>query len=163
MSLFEDETYLYRDTFFVLFEAGNRPSGTAVRDCIATIDEKCLISDLKATDGAFDSVTVKSPHDRAAMDIVFVQGEEVIEQIADLIVDFQQITLTGDEMGKLKSLKTCTARMDVFHFEEASATDSGDMLDPGGLLLVMEKLVGLPWRRTGPAIKNVVVTACRAI
>ena len=33
MSLFEDDAYLYRDTFFVYFKDENRPTTQAVAEC----------------------------------------------------------------------------------------------------------------------------------
>ena len=141
MSLFEDGNYLYRDTFFIHFQAKNRPSAADVQNCLATIDEKYEIEGLKETNGMFESITIRSPHDSSAMDITFVQGEEVTEQVAELLVEFQSISLTGDDMTKLKQLKDCDCRFDIFHFErQSNLPDAEDMLDPGGLLLVMGRL-----------------------
>ena len=138
MSLFEDENYMYRDTFFIHFNGENRPAGKDVQACIAAIDDKYEISDLKETEDGFVSIEVRSPHDSSAMDIIFVEGEEVDEQVKELLVEFQSMTLTGDDMGKLKVLTDCNARLDIFHFERQSAGE--DMLDPGGLFLIMERL-----------------------
>ena len=80
------------------------------------------------------------------MDIAFVTGDEVVEQIQNLILEFRTMTLTGDDREKLENFQQCTARFDVFHFEEQS-NESGnspvEMIDPGGLLLVIEKLAAL--------------------
>lgn len=143
MSLFENEQYLYRDTFFVHFDASNRPSGEEIRNCIAEIDETCELKNLRETDDKFESVTVMSPHDSSAMDITFVKGDEVAEQIEELMGEFRTMTLSGDDMSKLKTLASCNARFDIFHFEKRSETGEDDMLDPGGLLLVMEKLASV--------------------
>jgi hypothetical protein len=141
VSLFEDENYIYRDTFFIHFENEHRPTGDQVKSCIEALGEKYEFSSLCETDGKFESVTIRSPHDSSAMDISYVFGEEVIEQIAGLMRDFRTITLSGDDHLKLKKLDDCDARFDIFHFEHKSdAPDGEDMLDPGGLLLVMERL-----------------------
>ncbi len=78
------------------------------------------------------------------MDITFVFGAEVQEQVADLMKDFRTITLSGDDHQKLKKLDSCNARFDIFHFEHKSDGPPGEeMLDPGGLLLVMERLASV--------------------
>ena len=141
MSLFEDENYIYRDTFFIHFKLEHRPSGGQVKSCIETLGEKYEICGLREKDGDFESVTIRSPQDSSAMDITFVQGEEVLEQIADLMQDFKTITLSGEDHQKLKTLNGCDARFDIYHFEQRSGgSGEEDMLDPGGLLLVMERL-----------------------
>ncbi len=140
MSLFEDDKYEYRDTFFIHFKNDDRPTGSEVKACIESLGEKYEFSNLKETDGKFESVTIRSPHDSSAMDIAFVQGQEVLEQVADLMKDFRTITLSGDDHKKLKKLDECDARFDIFHFEFKSNGGEIEMLDPGGLLLVMERL-----------------------
>ena len=58
--------------------------------------------------------------------------------------EFRTITLSGDDHKKLKDLSECNARFDIFHFEQ-TPDDAGAeaMLDPGGLLLVMERLASV--------------------
>jgi len=144
VSLFEDDNYVYRDTFFIYLKLENRSTADHVKECIEALSEKYEISNLKDEDGKFDSITIRSPYDSSAMDIAYVQGDEVLENIAELMRDFRTITLSGDDHKKLQLLNECNARFDVFHFEQKSDNaDEGAMLDPGGLLLVMERLVTL--------------------
>ena len=146
MSLFEDEAYIYRDTFFVYLKEENRPATQAAADCFAELGAKYEVGEIRELDGRFGSVTVKSPQDYSAMDIAFVTGEEVTEQIQDLMLEFRTMTLTGDDREKLENFQQCNARFDVFHFEEQSNVGGGgpdEMIDPGGLLLVIEKLATL--------------------
>ena len=144
MSLFEDDTFVYRDTFFIHFEIEDRPTGAQVKSCIDALGDKYELSELRETDGQFESLTIRSPHDSSAMDITFVEGEEVLEQIADLMRDFKTITLSGDDHQKLTKLSKCNARFDIYHFEQKSdPTIEEEMLDPGGLLLVMERLASV--------------------
>lgn len=146
MSLFEDESYIYRDTFFVYLKDEDRPSAKAVADCFEKLGAKYDVGEIREVEGRFGSVTIRSPQDSSAMDIAFVKGDEVIEQIHNLMLDFRTMTLTGDDREKLENFQHCTARFDVFHFEEQSSTSGGspvEMIDPGGLLLVLEKLAKL--------------------
>lgn len=142
MSLFEDSSYEYRDTFFVHFQVENRPSANEFRAVIDSLGSKYELSKLVEDEGRLVSVTIKSPQDNSAMDISLVQGEEVLEQVKDLMADFKTITLMGDDQTKLKILSDCNARLDIYHFEQTSGGED-EMLDPGGLLLVMEKLAKL--------------------
>ena len=103
MSLFEDETYVYRDTFFVHFQNQNRPTGGQVKAAIASLGDKYELSNLRENDGRFESLTIRSPHDSSAMDITFVQGEEVTEQVKDLMGEFRTITLSGDDHKKTEN------------------------------------------------------------
>jgi len=98
------------------------------------------MSSLRETDGLFESLCIKSPHDSSAMDITFVQGDEVTEQIKELMTEFKNMTLAGDDHKKLKALSRSTARFDIYHFEQTMGGEN-EMLDPGGLFLVMEKLI----------------------
>ena len=96
---------------------------------------------LKESETGFEALTVKSPRDFSAMDIVFTQGEEVTTQIEEIQETLRTMTLSGDDMKKIKLLGDCDSRFDIFHFEEiATATDDDQFLDPGGLLLVLEAL-----------------------
>jgi hypothetical protein len=146
MSLFEDESYIYRDTFFVYLKDENRPSKEAVAACFEKLGTKYVVGEIREVDGRFGSVTVKSPQDSSAMDIAFVAGEEVIEQIHNLMLEFRTMTLTGDDREKLENFQQCNARFDVFHFEQqgtGTGNSPDEMIDPGGLLLVIEKLASL--------------------
>ena len=141
MSLFEDEQYQYCDTFFVYFKAQNRPSLQEIEKALSTGGETRELSDAKSeSDGSFKSITVRSPHDSSAMDIAFVGGEEVSEQVEELMTEFRQISLVGEDFDKLQQIKTADARLDVFQFERVSESSEPDMIDPGGLFLVLEKL-----------------------
>ena len=143
MSLFEDNKYQYHDTFFVFFSKENRPSADKIQACVAELGSKYESLNVHDVDGDFESISVLSPHDCSAMDIAYVQGEEVTGQIEDLMEEFQSITLMGDDSKKLVKVQNCDARFDIFHFEQISVTSGEEILDPGGLLLVMEKLTEL--------------------
>ncbi len=146
MSLFEDDKYSYRDTFFVLFEKANRPSAERIRKSFAQLGSRYEITNISESPEGVDSLTVKSPYDFSAMDIVYVEGEEVTSQVKDWLEEFRTITLIGDEAQKIQHLKNCDSRFDIYHFEQNDGIGKGgeeDQLDPGALLLVIEKLTEL--------------------
>lgn len=140
MSLFEDNRYQYRDTFFVFFQKENRPSLDKIEATLADLGSRYETMKKSENNGEFESLTFASPYDFSAMDIVVVEGEEVETQISDLMEDFRTMTLTGDDTEKLDSLRNCDARFDIFHFEQTDGQSNDEFLDPGGLLLVMQKL-----------------------
>lgn len=140
MSLFEDDNYQYIDTYFVYFNDENCPTEKAVVDALSSGSEKYELTNIRAQDGDFRSITVRSPHDSSGLDITYVQGEEVVEQIEELMTEFRQISLEGDDFAKLKMIGQANARLDVFQFERVSDSPGQEMIDPGGLFLVMGKL-----------------------
>ena len=74
MGLFGDSRYEYCDTFFVLFKKENRPSSDKIQACLAELGPKYEALDLKSKDGELESITVRSPNDRSAMDITYLEG-----------------------------------------------------------------------------------------
>ena len=92
--------------------------------------------------GRLESLTLRSHEDSSAMDITFVTGEEVTEQVEELLQTLVKSTLTDRDREKLNYLGECNSRFDIFHFEEVTfgGDDSDDILDPGALLLVLEQL-----------------------
>jgi hypothetical protein len=146
MSTFEDDRYRWRETYFVLFPAGRRPMLETVEHRLAAISRRYSLSNLTADDeGRFESVTVISPDDYAALDICYTGGEEVLEQGADLVRELAPTT-EPSQRPTLKRIKECDGRFDVLHFEQVSEVDDDDgdeMLDPGALLAVLEELARL--------------------
>ena len=96
-------------------------------------------------EGRFDSLTLISPDDYAAMDISYVSGEEVTEQTKELVNELKQTTATETEIDDLRRIMELDARFDIYHFEEIVTGDAEDdeFMDPGCLLQVMEELTRL--------------------
>lgn len=140
MSLFEDDRYQYCDTFFVFFDVQQRPSAKQVVAALQTGGEKYELSDSREVDGKFEAITVRSPHDSSAMDITVVAGDEVREQIEELVLEFRNMSLDGEDYDRLMKIDKCNARLDVYHFERKSESSEDEMLDPGGLFLIIDKL-----------------------
>ena len=141
MSLFENESYEYRDTFFVFFDRENRPSADKVQAALAELGPKYEVLNVTNQNGDFESLTIKSPYDHSGMDVAYVEGEEVAAQITELMEDFRTMTLAGDDHNKLSMLAKASARLDIYHFEQVADSSEDEFLDPGGLLMVMQKLV----------------------
>ena len=85
MLTFEDGRFRSRETYFVLFPEAKRPTLKAVQKALAAINKNYLLSHPGAdAQGHFESITLISPEDYAALDICFTSGQEVTEQIEAL-------------------------------------------------------------------------------
>lgn len=146
MSLFENHEYRWRETYFVLFEQAKRPTLAAIKKMLAALPGHFEISAASVEDGdQIESITILAPEDNAALDISFVDGEEVVEQAAELQ---DQVKPTDDlERQKLRQLNRASARLDIMHFEHVSSFDAeeeeDEMLDPSALLIVLDHLVDM--------------------
>lgn len=144
MSLFEDQGYQWRETYFVLFQERHRPQAQDVLQTLKRQDRHFEVSDVtESEDGKLESLTLRSHEDSAALDITYLTGEEVTEQIEELLKQMARATLTDEDREKLNYLGLCDARFDIYHFEENAGDEEEEVLDPGTLLLVMEQMVRL--------------------
>ncbi len=148
MSLFENSLYQWRETYFVLFDEGSRPSPAAVQKALNALDARYQIESIREDDDCrFESCTVYSPHDFAAMDITYISGQEVADHIEELMPTLTQIADNEEEREKIGKLESYNARLDVFHFEQmvvdTEPEDEDEYLDPGSLLIVLERLAKL--------------------
>ncbi len=148
MSTFESAGYQWRETYFVLFDAQRRPTVDAISKAVAKVNRRFQLKNATGDDqGMFESMTVVSPEDYAALDISYVSGVEVREQGATLAADMKAGAEDAEERAKLARLPRCDARFDILHFEQmidSPAEDEMDeMLDPSALLIVLDALVEL--------------------
>jgi hypothetical protein len=146
MSTFENNDYKWRETYFVLFDSSRRPTLDQVKRSLANINARFVLSEGEADDkGKFDSITLRSPQDYAAMDISYQHGDEVAEQVGELERDLKG-NVDASDRPKFEKLIRANAKFDVLHFEqvgENEADDEGEMLDPSALLSVMDSLIDL--------------------
>lgn len=150
MSMFENGQYRWRETYFVLFDAAVRPTLKKVEDLVLTLNARFDITNSVADEaGKFESLTLVSPDDFAAMDVCFLQGEEVLEQGILLAEELQSVGCQPDDRETVQRILQSTGRFDVLHFEQIVASNDNDdldeMLDPSALLVLLEaleKLVG---------------------
>ena len=144
MSLFGNNQYQYRETYFVLFPGDQLPDAEKLKEVLGGLGPRYETVNVAESENGFESMTVKSPRDFSAMDIVFTTGEEVEAQIQEVLEAARTMTLSSDDTRKLARISKFDSRFDIFHFEEiATATDDDQFLDPGGLLLVLEALADL--------------------
>jgi hypothetical protein len=147
MSMFEDQHYRWRETYFVLFDSAKRPTLAVVKKTLAALDERyVLVNPHGDAKGQFESMGLVSAEDFAAMDICYTSGDEVTEQVGDLYEEVQR-GVPAAQRGTLKRMLEYDARFDVLHFEQLPDPEDQDqdedMLDPGAVLGVLEALARL--------------------
>jgi len=147
MSMFEDGRYRWRETYFVLFRSGDRPMLKEVEKALRRLNDRYVLTNHNADDdGRFDSLTLLSPDDFAALDICYIDGEEVLEQGAELAEQMEPAACEAGGTSPVSRVRQCDGRFDVLHFEEVpdpEDEDEDEMLDPSALLLVLDALAGI--------------------
>lgn len=148
MSLFEDPLYEWRETYFVFFHSRNTPSGDELISVLHDLGRQVECANVvKRNDGSLESVTVYSPEDFAAMDITCMTGKDVVEQLPSLVAELRKNCQNQEEQAQIKQILDCDSRIDIFHFEHLESAvahdDDLELMDPGGLLLIMDKIGAL--------------------
>lgn len=157
----------WRETYFILFPQGQRPTMSQVQRTLAGAGARLQLENLAATDdGLFQSMLIESPEDHAAVEVSYETGDAVIQQS----LEWAKLLQRQLPAAHLQRLMTSDARLDVAHFERLAAgattekppapsdpwqdddygaDDFGDdldagpelgMLDPTCLLIVVEAL-----------------------
>src|SRR5262245_34306106 len=121
MSTFENQDYKWRETYFVLFDSARRPMLDQVKRRLTHLNSRFELSNGEADEkGRFESITLRSPQDYAAMDISYVSGEEVSEQVDELQREMKG-TVDAADRPKFSQLAQCDAKFDILHFEQLGA------------------------------------------
>ncbi len=150
MSLFENDEYQWRETYFVLFDAERLPSASVIEDLLRNLNRNYELRDIRSSDdGRFESLTLFSPDDYVAMDLSCITGEEVKEQVTELAEQLRA-TAAPEELDAIQRIPQCTARLEVYHFEQLVFVGSSgemdepdDFMDPGSLLVILDKIAEL--------------------
>lgn len=146
MSLFGNDEYQWRETYFVMLRAVDRPRTEPVLACLKQGRGHYELKDVLSDDhGRFESLTLLSPDDFSGMDVTYVTGNEVTEQLDELSREIAKSTLTEEDRKKLARLQQCDARLDIYHFEHMAGNNGQDeeFLDPGSLIIVLKRLAKL--------------------
>ena len=145
MSMFENDQYRWRETYFVLFQSANRPTLEKLQQTLSKLNSRFTLTNLSADEsGRLESLTVLSPDDFAALDISYLEGGEVVEAAAELADELDTTDCCADDRSRLERIRHCDARFDVFHFEQLQTFEGGgetdEMLDPSALIVVLDAL-----------------------
>lgn len=149
MSLFANDRFQWRETYSVLFDEKKRLKLADFQSALAELGKKIEITEVLADDdGYLESCTIYAHADSAGMDVVFISGEEVTEQIAELRKEWKRQPFDAEERSKAAQAMLANARYDIFHFEELGDAfldqeNEDEVLDPVTLLRVLAKLTRL--------------------
>ena len=81
--------YHWRETFFLFFQSEQRPTLTQIEERLSCLRDSYELGRMLADDdGRFESLTIDSPEDNAAVEISYESGEAVIEQAVDRLPVF---------------------------------------------------------------------------
>ena len=146
MSLFENESYRWRETYFVLLNEAERFTVERAKKLLKDLGANYELGEIRGdADGKLEFLTLYSPDDYAALDISYVTGEDVTQYLAELKDELQAAGLAKDEKARFQKLAECNARYDIYHFEQVveGTEEEDEFIDPGSLLIVLEKLARL--------------------
>jgi hypothetical protein len=146
MTMFDSAGFRWRETYFVLFDSSRRPNREQMKAALKKLGRRFELGELHTDDrGDFESITLSSPSDYAALDISYLGGDEVPQQGTALADELRDGAIDATELAKVERLPKCTARFDIMHFEQVTddADQEGEMFDPSALLIVMETLAEL--------------------
>jgi hypothetical protein len=145
MSMFENDQYRWRETYFVLFQSAKRPTLERLQHTLSKLNSRFTLTNLNADEsGRLESLTVLSPDDFAALDVSYLEGSEVVEAAAELAEELETTDCRAEDRARLERMLQCDARFDVFHFEQLvsfeDVEENDDMLDPSALIVVLNAL-----------------------
>jgi len=122
MTLFSDDRYNWRESYFVYFESSRRPKLPEVRRALQTYAPFFCVLDSKA-DRNEDLVemTIASYEDHAALEVVFRAGKEVLTEAKHLAKSLKK-DVSPEERAKLQKIVQWNMRFDVHHFEQVAGT-----------------------------------------
>jgi len=122
MTLFEDDRYDWRETYFVYFESSHRPKLPEIRRALKTYVPFFSILNSKAEfDGNLVAMTIASYENHAALEITYREGKDVLTEIKQLVLSLK-MDATAEELLKLQKAAQYKARFDVHHFEQTAET-----------------------------------------
>jgi hypothetical protein len=128
MSLFSDERYTWRETYFVLFDPVMRPRLSDVRRELRHVAGTLTILDNKAEpNGTLASMTVASYEDHAALEIAYHEGNNVHSEIS-LLTELLEKGCTPKEKERLLNAKKYRAKFEILHFEQTAGTSEFDIV-----------------------------------
>jgi len=148
MSLFDDPNYRWRDTFLVLFDDEQRPTIKLALSAIQQIGKFKVRNSSESESRLIESITITSSVDLVGLEILYVAGDEVVEEIEALVMELAEDAMLLGNEDSLTQLSAANARLDILHFEKITENSNGpsdddELMDPGSLLAVSAALANL--------------------
>ena len=122
MTLFEDDRYDWRETYFVCFESSHRPKLPEIRRALKTYTSFfCILNSKADLHENLVEMTIASYEDHAALEIVYREGHGVLTEAKQLVKSLKK-EANAEERAQLQKIVQCKTRFDVHHFEQLAET-----------------------------------------
>ena len=146
MALFDNPEYRWRETYLLFHKKSQRAMAAKVVQTIEGIRGHYNLEQVVADpDGYFESGTVFAEEAFAAIDLSYVEDDQIREQIAEIQEEMKEVLEDPEDLAKLESLSEYDVRIDLLHFERLTAgfeeedDEFNSCFDPAALLAVAEK------------------------
>jgi hypothetical protein len=145
MNSFERDDLEWLETYFIMFDAERRPTLEQVEKSLKKLRSNFEVHGGGAdSDGLFESLTLISPADMAAIDISFESGEAVSAEAKSLHRELKSMACDENEKTQIARLPKLNARLDLMHFGRVGDdAEIDESFDPGTLIVVVEALAKL--------------------
>ena len=122
MTLFDDNRYDWRETYFVYFESSRRPKLPEIRQALKTHAPFLNILDSKSdVNENLVAMTIASYEDHAALEITYREGGDVLAEAKHLYHTLKK-GASRKELSQLKKIVQWQTRFDIHHFEQTAET-----------------------------------------
>ena len=123
MTLFDDDRYNWRETYFVYFEPPHRPKLAKVRQTLKThAPFLCILDGKEDEHENLIAMTIASYEDHAALEITYREGDDVLAEAKHTFHTLKE-EASPRELSQLEKIASCQTRFDVHHFEQTAATN----------------------------------------
>ena len=127
MSLFSDNRYCWRETYFILCHPERRPKLASVEKGLAKLFPGLRIRDSQAdANGHLEMRSVISLEDNAVLDIDYQAGESITQETMSLLEQFQYETQTTQSLEQIDRAREFEARLELLHFEQVEPRHPND-------------------------------------
>ena len=122
MTLFEDNRYDWRETYFVYFESSHRPKLSEVRHALQTHAPFFDVLDSRAEpNGNLSAITIASYENHAALEVIYREGQDILIEAQHCARSLKK-GANEKELAQLQKIAQCKRRFDVHHFEQTAET-----------------------------------------
>ncbi|MCL2349342.1 MAG: hypothetical protein FWC50_13915 [Planctomycetaceae bacterium] len=119
MSTFEDNSYCWRETYLIMLDPKKRPETCVLLPFLQKLKNKHEIKNLVAEPSGFlQSLTIVSPNDSAAIDVVYREGYDIRTEFAAFADELERHTSSPGERKKIKIARDFSAKIELQHFEQ---------------------------------------------
>jgi len=122
MTLFNDDRYNWRETYFIYFESSRRPKLPEVRRALQTYAPfLCVLHSKADLNEHLVEMILASYEDHAALEILFREGKDVQSEARNFARTLKKDG-SQEECAKLQKIEQCRMRFDIHHFEQLAGT-----------------------------------------